>query len=214
MLALCRELLRSRLPDVYTGLLDAGVVEVDLASQMPPTLADRAAQPGDERLSVLMTRRPTDPPHLRRVRCLLLHQALPPAEPDRSSRPSDNSGRRGVRRVRFVLEGQPVVTGLHAIGDTVCTTHPTLGRGLSLAVQGALDLADSLAAHPDDPPAQAEAINRAFRTIMGMLRPPEEVYRDRKLVTRVQDILAAHGVQPINQPGRKQLLAALDGATI
>ncbi len=29
-------------------------------------------------------------------------------------------------------------------GDNVCTTNPTLGRGLSLAIQGAADLADTL----------------------------------------------------------------------
>lgn len=50
VLALCRELLSSRLPDVYTDLLDAGVVEADLASQMAPTLVDRAARPGCARI--------------------------------------------------------------------------------------------------------------------------------------------------------------------
>jgi hypothetical protein len=62
---------------------------------------------------------------------------------------------------RLVVEGQPVVTGLHAIGDTVCTTNPTLGRGLSLAVRGALDLAAALDARPDDPPAQAAPMDLA-----------------------------------------------------
>jgi 2-polyprenyl-6-methoxyphenol hydroxylase-like FAD-dependent oxidoreductase len=41
---------------------------------------------------------------------------------------------------RLVVDGMPVVTGLHTIGDAVCTTNPTLGRGLSLALSGALDL--------------------------------------------------------------------------
>ena len=35
---------------------------------------------------------------------------------------------------RLVADGARVVTGLHAIGDSVCTTNPTLGRGLSLAL--------------------------------------------------------------------------------
>ena len=38
---------------------------------------------------------------------------------------------------RLIVDGAPVVTGLHAIGDSVCTTNPTFGRGLSLALCGA-----------------------------------------------------------------------------
>ncbi len=34
---------------------------------------------------------------------------------------------------RLVVDGRPVATGLLAIGDSVCTTNPTLGRGLALA---------------------------------------------------------------------------------
>jgi 2-polyprenyl-6-methoxyphenol hydroxylase-like FAD-dependent oxidoreductase len=41
---------------------------------------------------------------------------------------------------RLVTGGVPVATGLHAIGDTVCTTNPTLARGLALAMTGAADL--------------------------------------------------------------------------
>jgi 2-polyprenyl-6-methoxyphenol hydroxylase-like FAD-dependent oxidoreductase len=59
VMAKCRELLLERLPDVYQGLLDAGVIEVPLETQMPATLADTAAWPGDERLTMLMTRRST-----------------------------------------------------------------------------------------------------------------------------------------------------------
>jgi hypothetical protein len=61
---------------------------------------------------------------------------------------------------RLVVGGVPVATGLHGIGDTVCTTNPTLGRGLSVALQGAVDLLDTIAAHGDDPAAQALALDR------------------------------------------------------
>src|SRR4051812_11290012 len=50
LLATFRELLRERLPDVYGGLLAAGVAEAPLETQMPPTLVDRSAAAGDERL--------------------------------------------------------------------------------------------------------------------------------------------------------------------
>jgi hypothetical protein len=42
----------------------------------------------------------------------------------------------------------------------VCTTNPTLGRGLALALTGAADLADIIARHGDDPAAQALAMDR------------------------------------------------------
>ena len=62
---------------------------------------------------------------------------------------------------RLVVDGQPVILGLHAVGDAVCTTNPTFGRGLSTTLHGAADLVDVLAAHPDDPCAQALAMDRA-----------------------------------------------------
>jgi hypothetical protein len=42
----------------------------------------------------------------------------------------------------------------------VCTTNPTFGRGLSMMMRGVADLADTVAAHPDDLHAQAMAMDR------------------------------------------------------
>lgn len=60
---------------------------------------------------------------------------------------------------RLVADGKPLVTGVHAIGDTVCTTNPTLARGLALAMTGAVDLAATLARHGKDCYAQALALD-------------------------------------------------------
>lgn len=60
---------------------------------------------------------------------------------------------------RLVTGGAPVVTGLDAIGDSVCTTNPSFGRGLSLALSGAADLLDVLGKH-DGPTAQALALDQ------------------------------------------------------
>ena len=60
---------------------------------------------------------------------------------------------------RLVVDGTPVATGLHAIGNSVCTTNPTLGRGLALALSGAADLADAIGEHAADPAAQALALD-------------------------------------------------------
>jgi flavin-dependent dehydrogenase len=62
---------------------------------------------------------------------------------------------------RLVVGSGPVVLGLHAVGDSVCTTNPTFGRGLSMAARTAADLSDVLAEYPDDPHRQAEAMDRA-----------------------------------------------------
>ena len=59
LLSTCRLVLKHRLPDVYSELLTAGAVEASLTSQMPATLTDRSAAPGDDELVPLMTRRAT-----------------------------------------------------------------------------------------------------------------------------------------------------------
>jgi flavin-dependent dehydrogenase len=59
IMARCRQLLIEYLPDVYAGLLTAGVAEAPLRTQMPDSLSDTAAWPGDERLTLMMTRRST-----------------------------------------------------------------------------------------------------------------------------------------------------------
>src|ERR1700751_1627110 len=64
---------------------------------------------------------------------------------------------------RLVVDGMPVATGLHAIGDSVCTTNPTLGRGLALALTGAADLADTIGDRAADPAVQAIALDRLAR---------------------------------------------------
>ena len=61
---------------------------------------------------------------------------------------------------RLVAGGTPVATGLHAIGDSACTTNPALGRGLALALSGAAGLAGAVGEHAADPAAQALALDR------------------------------------------------------
>jgi 2-polyprenyl-6-methoxyphenol hydroxylase-like FAD-dependent oxidoreductase len=57
---------------------------------------------------------------------------------------------------RFVDgDGNPLILGVHAIGDAHTCTNPLYGRGCSLAMAQAVMLADALEAHPDDPGARA-----------------------------------------------------------
>ena len=60
---------------------------------------------------------------------------------------------------RLVVEGTPVATGLHALGDSVSTTNPTLGRGLSFALWEALILRDILRDFAEDWTGQALAMD-------------------------------------------------------
>ncbi len=50
---------------------------------------------------------------------------------------------------RFVVDGQPVVTGLAAIGDAWACTNPSAGRGLSVGLLHAQRLRDSLRSFHD-----------------------------------------------------------------
>ncbi len=62
---------------------------------------------------------------------------------------------------RLVIEGRPVVRGLIAVGDSVCTTNPTFGRGLALTLTQAVDAVDALGAHGRDLDALARAVDAA-----------------------------------------------------
>jgi 2-polyprenyl-6-methoxyphenol hydroxylase-like FAD-dependent oxidoreductase len=300
ILARCRLLLAEHLPDVYERLLEAGVVEAPLATQMWPTLADKAPRPGDEQLTMLMTRRstldwvllravveqsgitlrrgvsvaglvavPGTPPHVTGVRTsngdlsadlvidaagrlspvdrwlkeigarvsatwwaecgvayfsrhYKLRNGITPPAPmttrivealdeftvgiwgsdndvmqvvvaplamDHRFKTLRHAGvftavmrcfpvyatwldaldpitevfpMGGVHNTlrRLVVDGVPVVTGLAAIGDSVCTTNPTFGRGLGVALWGAVDLLEIIDAHGDDPSSLALAMDR------------------------------------------------------
>lgn len=61
---------------------------------------------------------------------------------------------------RLVVDGEPVVHGLLAVGDSVCTTNPTFGRGIALALRGAIDLADSVSGYAPDLDGIARATDR------------------------------------------------------
>ena len=71
------------------------------------------------------------------------------------------SAPRNVLR-RDVVDGTPVALGLLAIGDAVCNTNPSFGRGMSLALAQATMLADVIADHPHDALARALALDEGI----------------------------------------------------
>src|SRR5690606_23692889 len=60
-------------------------------------------------------------------------------------------------------DGEPIVLGLHAVGDAHTCTNPLYGRGCALALVQAGLLADAATAHPGDHRGRARAYEAACR---------------------------------------------------
>ncbi|MDZ4826495.1 MAG: hypothetical protein SGJ13_08520, partial [Actinomycetota bacterium] len=58
----------------------------------------------------------------------------------------------------LIVDGEPVATGIIAVGDAAVCTNPLYGRGCSLALVHAFGLADTLHEHGDD----LDAVARSF----------------------------------------------------
>lgn len=58
---------------------------------------------------------------------------------------------------RFVVDGEPVATGVASVGDAWACTNPSLGRGMSFGLLHAVHLRDVIRDHLEDPRRFAEA---------------------------------------------------------
>ena len=63
----------------------------------------------------------------------------------------------------MVVDGRPMALGLHAVGDAQVCTNPLYGRGCTTGFWHAHLMAEAVAAHTDDPVAQALALDTATR---------------------------------------------------
>jgi 2-polyprenyl-6-methoxyphenol hydroxylase-like FAD-dependent oxidoreductase len=74
------------------------------------------------------------------------------------------------RHRRFVVDGQPVVTGLVAVGDAWACTNPSLGRGASIGLLHACALRDLLReVDPGDPGGLARRFDEITQATVGPL---------------------------------------------
>jgi 2-polyprenyl-6-methoxyphenol hydroxylase-like FAD-dependent oxidoreductase len=64
------------------------------------------------------------------------------------------------RQRRYVLGGTPVATGLVAVGDSLCCTNPSLGRGMTMGLMHAAGTVEVIGDHLDDPLALATEHDR------------------------------------------------------
>jgi 2-polyprenyl-6-methoxyphenol hydroxylase-like FAD-dependent oxidoreductase len=97
---------------------------------------------------------------------------------------------------RLVDQDGPIVLGLHQVGDVVCTTNPTMSRGLTIAIWGAVALADIIADHPRDPLAQALALDDHIG------RDVQPLYDDQAAVDGTRLAALRHTVfgEPLPEP--------------
>ncbi len=63
----------------------------------------------------------------------------------------------------YVVDGNPLALGVHAVGDAALATNPLYGRGCSTGFWHAQLLADAIRDHPEDPLAQALAHDATTR---------------------------------------------------
>ena len=77
-----------------------------------------------------------------------------PLEPIGGVRPMGGLLNR-IRRFADPATGEPIVLGVHAVGDAHTCTNPLYGRGCSLALVQAVALADAFRRHPNDAHARA-----------------------------------------------------------
>ena len=64
------------------------------------------------------------------------------------------------RRRRLVVDGTPVATGILPVGDAMCCTNPSLGRGMTMGLMHAAGTAEVVRQHLDDPLALAAGHDR------------------------------------------------------
>jgi 2-polyprenyl-6-methoxyphenol hydroxylase-like FAD-dependent oxidoreductase len=70
-----------------------------------------------------------------------------------------------LNRLRtFVVDGEPIATGVHPVGDALLCTNPLYGRGCATGFWSAALLDEAITAHVGDPRAQALAYHEAVRT--------------------------------------------------
>jgi len=111
----------------------------------------------------------------------------------------------------LMVDGKPLVTGLVPVADTLMTTNPAYGRGMSIAAWSVDMLARALDEHADDPMALAQTYAaEALRD----LKPWYEVSRSADDMNRrdAEAVLAGEGV-PVrenSQFGRMTALAKYD----
>lgn len=114
-------------------------------------------------------------------------------------------GHQNVLR-HYVVDGEPLVHGLLAVGDSLCTTNPAYGWGASMALTYAFAAVEAAEAHAADPEAMALAYHDVVSTEAGA------VYAESAMMDRIQTYRWKGEEPPAEERGnvdRQELLEAV-----
>jgi 2-polyprenyl-6-methoxyphenol hydroxylase-like FAD-dependent oxidoreductase len=107
---------------------------------------------------------------------------------------------------RFVVDGEPMVTGFVSVGDSWACTNPSAGRGLSVGALHAQELRTAVREHVDDPAGLTQAWDeRTERVVAPFYR--QQIAHDR---VRFAEMTALQngGPEPARDPTSMRLMAA------
>lgn len=107
---------------------------------------------------------------------------------------------------RFVVDGEPIVTGLAAVGDAWACTNPAAGRGLSVGLIQAQLLRHLVREHLDDPAAFASAWDAETEEFVTPFYR-NQIRVDRARVAEI-DALRSGLAPPTPDPRTARILAA------
>lgn len=114
---------------------------------------------------------------------------------------------------RFVVDGEPVVTGFVAVGDAWACTNPSGGRGLSLGLFQAQLLRATVAGHLDDPAVLARVYDhRTVSEVTPYYR--HQLAADRARVAEMNAIRQALPPPPGDPVTGRFLAAAMQDADV
>lgn len=110
---------------------------------------------------------------------------------------------------RFVLDDQPVATGIAVVGDAWACTNPTAGRGISLGLLHSIALRDSLRSHGEQFALEFDRITEAELTPWYR----QQVERDYQRAEQVQAAVDGRPWSPPDTPMAKMQGAFMAGAS-
>src|SRR5258708_4563745 len=114
---------------------------------------------------------------------------------------------------RFVVDGQPVVTGFAAVGDASACTNPSAGRGLSVGLLHAQVLRDVARRHINNPGAFARDYDAETERQVGPFYR-NQIAADRARIAEMNALDEGLPVPPPNPVIARLLVAASRDADV
>jgi 2-polyprenyl-6-methoxyphenol hydroxylase-like FAD-dependent oxidoreductase len=109
---------------------------------------------------------------------------------------------------RFMINGCPVATGVHAVGDAWACTNPSAGRGISVGLIHAQQLRDAIRASAGDPLALAHEFDRRTESeVTPYYRG--QVATDRARIAEMDALRAGAAPPPSPDPARAGWMAGI-----